>query len=81
MFTTLRIIYRFLTFIILFILIGSLIVYFENIYLIEKNTLFINESELKNTFITKKKNITIYLSLVVSYFLSYKTPWFKRKKN
>lgn len=81
MFTTLRIIYRFLTFIILFILIGSLIVYFENIYLIEKNTLFINESELKNTFITKKKNIPIYLSLVVSYFLSYKTPWFKRKKN
>jgi|Marorgknorr_s2lv_1036017.scaffolds.fasta_scaffold00353_15 hypothetical protein len=81
MFTTLRIIYRFLTFIILFILIGSLIVYFENIYLIEKNTLFINESELKNTLITKKKNIPIYLSLVVSYFLSYKTPWFKRKKN
>ena len=81
MLTSLRIIYKFLAFIILFILIGSLIIYFESITLNVNNTLYIDESELKKTLIPEKNNIPIYISLVISYFLSYRIKWFKRKKN
>ncbi len=79
MFTALRIIYKFLAFILLFILIGSLIVYFEGITLNENNSLFIDDTGVKQTGISEKSNIPIYISAVVSYFLSYKIPWFKKK--
>ena len=77
--TYLRLIYRTLSFVILFFILGTLLVYIETI-LIENNVKsFMDESGLlQNDY--EKSYIPIMASLVISYLIVFQIPWFKKKE-
>ena len=77
--STFRLIYKFLGFIFLFFLLGTLFVFIETV-MIENNTQsFIDESGiLQNKY--EKSLIPIIASLVSSYLIIFQIPWFKKKE-
>ena len=77
--STFRLIYKFLGFIFLFFLLGTLFVFIETV-MIENNTQsFIDESGiLQNKY--EKSLIPIIASLVCSYLIIFLIPWFKKKE-
>ena len=77
--STFRLIYKFLGFIFLFFLLGTLFVFIETV-MIENNTQsFIDESGiLQNKY--EKSLIPIIASLICSYLLIFQIPWFKKKE-
>ena len=77
--STFRLIYKFLGFIFLFFLLGTLFVFIETV-MIENNTQsFIDESGiLQNKY--EKSLIPIIASLVCSYLIIFQIPWFKNKE-
>ena len=77
--TYLRLIYRTLSFVILFFILGTLLVYIETI-LIENNVKsFMDESGLlQNDY--EKSYFPIIASLVISYLIVFQIPWFKKKE-
>ncbi len=77
--STFRLIYKFLGFIFLFFLLGTLFVFIETV-MIENNTQsFIDESGiLQNKY--EKSLIPIIASLVCSYLIIFQIPWFKKKE-
>ncbi len=77
--STFRLIYKFVGFIFLFFLLGTLFVFIETV-MIENNTQsFIDESGiLQNKY--EKSLIPIIASLICSYLLIFQIPWFKKKE-
>ncbi len=77
--STFRLIYKFLGFIFLFFLLGTLFVFIETV-MIENNTQsFIDESGiLQNKY--EKSLIPIIASLICSYLIIFQIPWFKKKE-
>ena len=77
--STFRLIYKFVGFIFLFFLLGTLFVFIETV-MIENNTQsFIDESGiLQNKY--EKSLIPIIASLVCSYLIIFQIPWFKKKE-
>jgi len=79
MINAIRIVYKLISFLILFILIGTFLIYIEDITLNQHS--YINESEIEQLGYTKKSNIPIIISLIISYILAYQIPWFNSNKN
>jgi hypothetical protein len=77
--STFRLIYKFVGFIFLFFLLGTLFVFIETV-MIENNTQsFIDESGiLQNKY--EKSLIPIVASLICSYLIIFQIPWFKKKE-
>ncbi len=77
--STFRLIYKFVGFIFLFFLLGTLFVFIETV-MIENNTQsFIDESGiLQNKY--EKSLIPIIASLICSYLIIFQIPWFKKKE-
>ena len=77
--STFRLIYKFVGFIFLFFLLGTLFVFIETV-MIENNTQsFIDESGiLQNKY--EKSLIPIIASLICSYLLIFQITWFKKKE-
>ena len=77
--STFRLIYKFVGFIFLFFLLGTLFVFIETV-MIENNTQsFIDESGiLQNKY--EKSLIPIIASLICSYLIIFQIPWFKKRK-
>ena len=77
--STFRLIYKFVGFLFLFFLLGTLFVFIETV-MIENNTQsFIDESGiLQNKY--EKSLIPIIASLICSYLLIFQIPWFKKKE-
>ena len=77
--STFRLIYKFVGFIFLFFLLGTLFVFIETV-MIENNTQsFIDESGiLQNKY--EKSLIPIIASLISSYLIIFQIPWFKKKE-
>jgi hypothetical protein len=66
-------------FLILFVLIGTFLIYIEDITLNQNS--YIDESGIKQLGYTKNSNIPVIISLIISYILVYQIPWFNRKKD
>lgn len=79
MINAIRIVYKLISFLILFILTGTFLIYIEDITLNQHS--YINESEIEQLGYTKKSNIPIIISLIISYILAYQIPWFNSNKN
>tara|TARA_B100002019_G_scaffold149990_1_gene129037 strand:+ start:39 stop:281 length:243 start_codon:yes stop_codon:yes gene_type:complete len=77
--STFRLIYKFVGFIFLFFLLGTLFVFIETV-MIENNTQsFIDESGiLQNKY--EKSLIPLIASLICSYLIIFQIPWFKKKE-
>ena len=63
----------------MFILIGTFLIYIEDITLNQHS--YINESGIEQLGYTKKSNIPIIISLIISYILAYQIPWFNSNKD
>lgn len=75
---TFRVIYKFVGFILLFFLVGTLIVYIETVAIEENIESFVDESGiLQNKY--EKSIIPIFASSIISYLLIFHIPWFKKK--
>lgn len=79
MINAIRIVYKLISFLILFILTGTFLIYIEDITLNQHS--YINESGIEQLGYTKKSNIPIIISLIISYILAYQIPWFNSNKN
>jgi len=77
--STFRLIYKFVGFIFLFFLLGTLFVFIETV-MIENNTQsFIDESGiLQNKY--EKSLIPLIASLICSYLIIFQIPWYKKKE-
>tara|TARA_B100000989_G_scaffold20520_1_gene13471 strand:+ start:2118 stop:2366 length:249 start_codon:yes stop_codon:yes gene_type:complete len=76
----LRLIYKSVGFTVLFLLLGTVFVYFESI--IAKNSFksLVDESGIFSDDY-EKSYIPIFASLIISYFIVFQIPWFKRNKD
>ena len=63
----------------MFVLIGTFLIYIEDITLNQNS--YIDESAIKQLGYTKKSNIPIIISLIISYILAYQIPWFNNNKD
>ena len=63
----------------MFILTGTFLIYIEDITLNQHS--YINESGIEQLGYTKKSNIPIIISLIISYILAYQIPWFNSNKD
>lgn len=79
MINAIRVVYKLISFLILFILTGTFLIYIEDITLNQHS--YINESGIEQLGYTKKSNIPIIISLIISYILAYQIPWFNSNKN
>ena len=79
MINAIRVVYKLICFLILFVLIGTFLIYIEDITLNQNS--YIDESEIKQLGYTKKSNIPIIISLIISYILAYQIPWFNSNKD
>ena len=79
MINAIRIVYKLISFLILFILTGTFLIYIEDITLNQHS--YINESGIEQLGYTKKSNIPIIISLIISYILAYQIPWFNSNKD
>ena len=79
MINAIRIVYKLISFLILFVLIGTFLIYIEDITLNQNS--YIDESGIRQLGYTKKSNIPVIISLIISYILAYQIPWFNRKKD
>ena len=79
MINAIRVVYKLISFLILFILTGTFLIYIEDITLNQHS--YINESGIEQLGYTKKSNIPIIISLIISYILAYQIPWFNRNKD
>lgn len=79
MINAIRIVYKLISFLILFVLIGTFLIYIEDITLNQNS--YIDESAIKQLGYTKKSNIPIIISLIISYILAYQIPWFNNNKD
>ena len=73
------VVYKLICFLILFVLIGTFLIYIEDITLNQNS--YINESGIKQLGYTTKSNIPIIISLIISYILAYQIPWFNSNKD
>ena len=77
---TFRIIYKVAGFIILFFLLGTLFVYIETVVIEENIESFVDESGiLQNKY--EKSLIPIIASSIISYFVTFHIPWFRKKED
>jgi len=77
---TFRIIYKVVGFILLFFLLGTLFVYIETVLIEEKIESFVDESGiLQNKY--EKSLIPIIASSIISYFVTFYIPWFRKKED
>ena len=79
MINAIRVVYKLISFLILFILTGTFLIYIEEITL--NQNLYIDESGIEQLGYTTKSNIPIIISLIISYILAYQIPWFNSNKN
>jgi len=79
MINAIKVVYKLISFLILFILIGTFLIYIEDITLNQHS--YINESGIEQLGYTKKSNIPIIISLIISYILAYQIPWFNSNKD
>jgi len=79
MINAIRIVYKLISFLILFVLIGTFLIYIEDITLNQNS--YIDVSGIKQLGYTKKSNIPIIISLIISYILAYQIPWFNNNKD
>ena len=79
MINAIRVVYKLISFLILFVLIGTFLIYIEEITL--NQNLYIDESGIEQLGYTTKSNIPIIISLIISYILAYQIPWFNSNKN
>ncbi len=76
--TTFRIVYKLVSFILLFFILGTLFVYIETVAIEANIETFIDESGiLQNRY--EKSIIPVVASTIMSYIFIFQTPWFKRK--
>ena len=77
---TFRIIYKVVGFILLFFLFGTLFVYIETVVIEENIESFVDESGiLQNKY--EKSLIPIIASSIISYFVIFHIPWFRKKED
>ena len=77
---TFRIIYKVVGFILLFFLLGTLFVYIETVVIEENTESFVDESGiLQNKY--EKSLIPIIASSIISYFVTFHIPWFRKKED
>ena len=77
---TFRIIYKVVGFILLFFLLGTLFVYIETVVIEENIESFVDESGiLQNKY--EKSLIPIIASSIISYFVTFHIPWFRKKED
>ena len=79
MINAIRVVYKLISFLILFILIGTFLIYIEEITLNQNS--YIEESGIEQLGYTTKSNIPIIISLIISYILAYQIPWFNSNKD
>ena len=79
MINAIRVVYKLISFLILFILIGTFLIYIEEITLNQNS--YIDESRIEQLGYTTKSNIPIIISLIISYILAYQIPWFNSNKD
>lgn len=79
MINAIRVVYKLISFLILFVLIGTFLIYIEEITLNQNS--YIDESEIEELGYTTKSNIPIIISLIISYILAYQIPWFNSNKD
>ena len=78
--STFRIIYKVVGFILLFFLLGTLFVYIETVVIEENIESFVDESGiLQNKY--EKSLIPIIASSIISYFVTFHIPWFRKKED
>ena len=78
--STFRIIYKVVGFILLFFLLGTLFVYIETVVIEENIESFVDESGiLQNKY--EKSLIPIIASSIISYFVIFHIPWFRKKED
>ena len=76
----LRLIYRFVGFTVLFLFLGTVFVYFESILAQNNFQSLVDESGILSDDY-KKSYIPIFASLIISYFVVFQIPWFKKSKD
>lgn len=88
MFIAFRILYKTIFFIILFLVLGSLFVYLEDITIQGNNISLVDESGIDGDWLSygtenidEKSYLPLIASLVVSYIITFYIPWFKKKNN
>ena len=64
MINAIRVVYKLISFLILFVLIGTFLIYIEDITLNQNS--YIDESGIKQLGYTKKSNIPVIISLIIS---------------
>ena len=79
MINAIRVVYKLISFLILFVLIGTFLIYIEEITLNQNS--YIDASEIEQLGYTTKSNIPIIISLIISYILAYQIPWFNSNKD
>ena len=79
MINAIRVVYKLISFLILFVLIGTFLIYIEEITLNQNS--YTDESEIEQLGYTTKSNIPIIISLIISYILAYQIPWFNSNKD
>ena len=65
MINAIRVVYKLISFLILFVLIGTFLIYIEEITLNQNS--YIDESGIEQLGYTTKSNIPIIISLIISY--------------
>lgn len=76
----LRLLYKSAGFIISFLLLGTLFVYLETV-LVENNfKSFVDESDILIDDY-EKSYMPIIASFIISYFIVFRIPWFRKKKD
>ena len=88
MFIAFRILYKTIFFIILFLVLGTLFVYLEDITIQGNNISLVDESGIDGDWLSygtenidEKSYLPLIASLVVSYIITFYIPWFKKKNN
>ena len=67
MINAIRVVYKLISFLILFVLIGTFLIYIEEITLNQNSS--IDESGIEQLGYTTKSNIPIIISLIISYII------------
>lgn len=88
MFIAFRILYKAVIFIVLFFLLGTLFVYFEDLAIRGNNISLVDESVIDGDWINygtenidEKSYIPLIASLISSYIIAFYIPWFKKSSN
>ena len=88
MFIAFRILYKTIFFIILFLVLGTLFVYLEDLTIQGNNISLVDESGIDGDWLSygtenidEKSYLPLIASLVVSYIITFYIPWFKKKNN